>query len=421
MRRASYWAYWMVVVLVAGVSGYAQETVGTSTPLSALLAEAQAKNPDIAAAEHATRAAAQVARQKATLPDPMVTVQSFSVGSPKPFAGFSNSNFAYLGFGASQEIPYAGKLRLRGEVADRAAGTEQARAELLRTSIAEQVKLAYLKLAYLQATLTILEREDGLLRPLIETGLSRYSVGEGSQAEVLKAQMEHTKFVREVTMHHEEMGQLQAELKELLHRPQESADITPVELTATPLDRTAEELRAMVAGSNPAVGVENAALQQQDAARRSAEREGRPDFNVGYMFQQTGAAYSDYYMLTLSMRVPRRRRVEAGVAETTEHWESAKQTLDSEVQGQVAEVQKEYVAATSTAELLKEYREGLVPQAQAAFGAEQTTYASGKGTFDRVLASLLDVLTFEKDYQQTLLDHETALAHLETLTGAQLR
>jgi len=38
-----------------------------------------------------------------------------------------------------------------------------------------------------------------------------------------------------------------------------------------------------------------------------------------------------------------------------------------------------------------------------------------------VLSSLLDLLTFEHDSQQALLDHETALARLETLTGAQLR
>jgi len=31
------------------------------------------------------------------------------------------------------------------------------------------------------------------------------------------------------------------------------------------------------------------------------------------------------------------------------------------------------------------------------------------------------LLTFEHDYQQAILDHETALARLEALTGAQLR
>jgi outer membrane protein, heavy metal efflux system len=160
---------------------------------------------------------------------------------------------------------------------------------------------------------------------------------------------------------------------------------------------------------------------KQDAQLKSAQREGKPDFSVGYMFQQTGGGYRDYYMLTVSMRLPRRKRVEAGVAEAAESLEQSKQELDSQVQQQLAAVQKQYVAVTNTAELLTEYQDGLLPQAQAAFRAEQTTYQSGKQAFAPVLSSLLDVLTFEHDYQQALLDHETALARLETLTGAQLR
>ncbi len=419
MKVALYWT--AALVMATGISANAQEMTGMPTPLATLISEAQLSNTQIAAAEHAWKAATHVAQQMTTLPDPQFTVQSFSVGSPKPFAGFSNSDFAYIGFGASQELPYAGKLRLKGEVANREADMQQTQADLLRSSITDQVKVFYLRLAYLDATLSILGRNDAVLKPLIETGLSRYSLGQGSQADVLKAQIEHTKILREVTMHHQEMGQLQAGLKELLHRSQTSPDIIPEPLSLTPLLRTADELQNLVLGHNPAISVDTAGVHKQDAQLKSAQREGKPDFNVGYMFQQTGGGFRDYYMLTVSMRLPRRKRVEAGVAEAAESLERSKQELDSQVQQQFAEVQKQYIAVTNTAELLTEYQDGLLPQARAAFHAEQTTYQSGKQAFAPVLSSLLDVLTFEHDYQQALLDHETALARLETLTGAQLR
>lgn len=415
------WHWTAALVMATGVCAYAQKMTGTPTPLATLISEAQSNNTQLSAADHAWKAATHVAKQVTTLPDPEFTVQSFSVGSPKPFAGFSNSDFAYIGFGASQELPYAGKFRLKGEVANREADMQQAQTDLLRTSITEQVKLLYLRLAYLDATLSILGRNGAVLKPLIETGLSRYSLGEGSQADVLKAQIERTKLLREVTMHHQEMGQLQASLKGLLHRSQSSADIVPEPLSLTPLQRTAEELQALVMAHNPAVTVDTAGVHKQDAQLKSAQREGKPDFNVGYMFQQTGGGYRDYYMLTVTMRLPRRKRVEAGVVEAAESLERSKQELDSQVQQQLAEVQKQYIAVTNTAELLKEYQDGLLPQAEAAFHAEQTTYQSGKQTFAPVLSSLLDLLAFEHDYQQALLDHETALARLETLTGAQLR
>ncbi len=419
MKVALYWT--AALVMATGVIARAQEMTEVPTPLAPLISEAQSSNAQISAADHAWKAATHVAQQVTTLPDPQFTVQSFSVGSPKPFAGFSNSDFAYIGFGASQELPYAGKLRLKGDVANREADMQLTQADLLRSSITDQVKALYLRLAYLDATLSILRRNEGVLKALIETGLSRYKLGQGTQADVLKAQIEHTKILRDVTMHHQEMGQLQAGLKELLHRSQISPDIVPEPLSLTPLQRTAEELQALVAAHNPAVSVGTAGVKKQNAQLTSAQREGKPDFSVGYMFQQTGGGFRDYYVLTLNMRLPRRNRVEAGVAEAAESLQRSRQELDSQVQQQLAEVQKQYIAVTNTEELLKEYREGLLPQSQAAFRSEQTTYQSGKQTFAPVLSSLLDELTFEHDYQQALLDHETALARLETLTGAQLR
>jgi cobalt-zinc-cadmium efflux system outer membrane protein len=419
MKLSLYWT--AALVLATGVSAFAQEMTGMPTPLAPLVAEAEANNSQISAADHSWKAATHVAQQVTILPNPQFTVQSFSVGSPKPLAGFSNSDFAYVGFGASQDLPYPGKLRLKGEVADREAETQHAQADVLRVSVAEQVKLIYLRLAYLGATLSILQRNDDVLQQLVQSALSRYSVGQGSQADVLKAQIEHTKILREVTLHHEEMGQLQAGLKQLLHRSQDSADIVPESLAVTPLRYTTQELQALTEEHNPAVHMNTTAVQKQDAQLKAVQRDNKPDFSAGYMFQQTGGGYRDYYMLTLNMRLPRRKRVEGEVAEATELLNRSKQDLDSQVQQQLAEVQEQYTAATSATELLKEYQEGLLPQSEAAFHAEQAAYQSNKQQFAPVLASLLDVLSFEHDYQQALLDHETALARLETLTGATLR
>ena len=126
------------LVTVSAFAAYAQETVAsTPTPLSQLIAEAQANNPQISAANHEAQAARQISPQNATLPDPKFTYQQLSVGSPKPFAGYTNSDFAYIGVGASQELPYPGKLRLRGQVADRDADTKQAEVGVIGTGIAD--------------------------------------------------------------------------------------------------------------------------------------------------------------------------------------------------------------------------------------------------------------------------------------------
>lgn len=420
MRVAAYWTA-ALVLLLTGISAYSQEMSGQSTPLAALLAEAESSNSQISAANDAWKASTHVARQVSTLPDPQLTFQSFSVGSPKPGAGFSNSNFAYLGFGASQALPYPGKLRLKGEVASRKADTAEAQVDVVRADIAEQIKLLYLRLAYLQQTLAILEHTDAVLGPLVQNAVSHYSLGEGSQAGIIKAQLQRTQILRRETVNREQRGEAEADLKELLHRRQDSPDIVAEPLPETTLRLNSTELQALVRQQNPILQVEQRAVQQEDAQVESAQREGKPDFNVGYMYQTTGPAYRDYYMLTLNLSLPRRGRVQAEVAQATEQMNHARQELDSEAQQQLAAVQKQFVAAKSTAELLDEYNHGLIPQSEAIFRSEQSSYEENKQEFAPVLSSLLDLLSLQSDYQETLLEHETSLVRLETLTGASLR
>jgi outer membrane protein, heavy metal efflux system len=410
------------LVLATALSALGQTPVAsTPTPLSQLLAEAEANNPQISAADHGVRAARQMAPQVTTLPDPKFTYQQFSVGSPKPFAGYTNSDFAYIGVGASQQLPYPGKLRARGTVAERDADTKQAEVEVTKTSIADAVKADYLQLAYLQQTLGILRQNEAVLDQLIQDATAHYQVGQGMQQDVLQAQVNRTKIVEEITMHHQQMGQVQAHLKGLLSRDQGSPDIITENLIATPLQQTSDALLALVRQNNPQIQVDASSIRKQDAQLVSAKREGKPDFEVGYLYENTDRKYRDYYMFTLDVRFPRKKRVNAEIAEATERRSESQQTLGAHLQQQLAEVQEGYVKATSDEELLKEYREGLIPQSDAAYRATLSAYASNREQFIHVLSYFTDILNLKLEYVQTLVDHETALAHLESLTGATLR
>src|SRR5579863_9562548 len=137
-------------------------TIGAAS-LSELLAEAARNNPDIAASMRAWRAAAQVPSQVATLPDPQVTVQHVAVGSPRPFAGYSNSDFAYIGVGVSQDLPWPGKLRLRAETADRDSAVTRQKFEATKRDVFRQIAATYFQLGYIQKTLSVLERNQELL------------------------------------------------------------------------------------------------------------------------------------------------------------------------------------------------------------------------------------------------------------------
>jgi cobalt-zinc-cadmium efflux system outer membrane protein len=396
----------------------------SSTPpvsLKDLLREAEQNSPEIAVAEQGYAAATDVVRQASALPDTQATLQQLSVGSPRPFSGYTNSDFAYVGLGASQEIPYPGKRSLRGQVASREADVRHVQIESVRRVITDKLKAAYFRLAYLQQTLSVLERNDQLLKDIEQIVESRYRVGQGNQQEVLKAQLQTTKVLQEITMHHREVGQLEAQLKQLLNRPQESPDIQTEPLAARTLTYSASDLLSLTKQQNPDVKVQEAMLAKTDSQVELAKKEFRPDFAVQYMYQNTDRKFRDYYMAGFSITLPNRGRCKAELAEAEANREQANKQLEAEVQQRLAEVQDQYVVAQTSAEQLKIYKDGLIPQSNATFQSALAAYQANRQDFETLLSSFRDVLNLEIEYQRELAEHEVALARLEMLTGVSFQ
>ncbi|HSK44172.1 MAG TPA: TolC family protein [Candidatus Binatia bacterium] len=393
---------------------------GPPVALSALVAEAQQNNPEIQAATHGAQAASHAAGQAGALPDTQIMLQHLSVGSPRPFAGYTNSDFAYIGLGASQEFPWPGKRALRTRVAEAQAGAMRTQSGAVSRLVIEQVKMAYFKLAYLQATLDILLRDDKLLVEMEQTAESRYRVGQGNQQEVLKAQLQHTRILQEINLHHREQGQLQAQLKQLLGRAQDSPDIATETLRERALPPSASELLQQARQNNPEINARERLVQRADLQTELARKEFRPDLGLQYIYQNTDRKFRDYYMLTFTVTLPNRGRRRAELAEATENRQSAAAEVTAEVQRRMADVQDQYVIAKTSAEQLKIFREGLMPQAEATFRAAITAYQANRQDFETLLSSFRDVLDFEEQYQKELSEHESALARLESLTGVTL-
>jgi len=397
---------------------------GAVASLQELLTEAEQHNPQIQAARQGWQAAKQLPSQVSTLPDPQFTVQQVSVGSPRPFAGYTNSDFAYFGLGISQDIPYPGKLQLRGEIAKRDADVAQQQYESLRRSVLAGVKSAYFQLAYLSRTLEILESDGQLLDQVEKAADARYRSGMGNQHDLLQAQLERTKLLREIAMHHLEVAKSQAQIKQLLSRPQSSPDVEPSELPDTPLPYSFEELMSAAEAQNPDISGARKMVERQTLQVDLAHKDFYPDFNIQYIWQRTDPTqYRAYYMLTLGVRVPiyRSRKQRPELAQAEADLNRSRSEAESQTQQVSFELRTEYETAQKTAEVLKIYREGLVPQARAEFEAGIAAYQNNRQDFQSLLASFLDVLQLDEEYWQSAAEREKALAGLEQLTGLSLR
>lgn len=410
-----------ILLLCTFLSGIATAQQGTTaTRLADLLNEAREHSPSILAANAAINTATFAPGQARAFPDTEFMVQQFSVGSPRPFAGFSNSDFAYVGFGVSQELPYPGKRKLRGKVAESEVITSRAEAGMTLADVLERVKLAYFRLARAQAVLALLERNRHAIDDVEQAVQIRYRVGTGTQQDVLRAQLERTRLLNEIAIEQREIGQAQAILRAVLNRPPNSPSIVAEPLTPR-LIPDLESQVATIAGQNPELQIRRAEISRASAEVELANREKKPDFAVQYMWQHTSDNFRDYYMATFSVRLPNRGRVNAALSQAA----AKKQQLELQEQAQLTQLQgdtaEQLAAIHTTEEQLKIYREGLVPQSESAFNAGMAGYRAGRQEYQSLLASYSDTLRLGIEYQQLLADHEIALAHMERLIGGELK
>ncbi|MGH9353130.1 MAG: TolC family protein, partial [Terriglobia bacterium] len=107
-------------------------------------------------------------------------------------------------------------------------------------------------------------------------------------------------------------------------------------------------------------------------------------------------------------------------AQATAELNSARREYESSVQQAYFEVKNQLLAADTASQVLKIYREGLIPQATTDYQAGLAAYQSGNQDFETLLSSFLDVLNLDEEYWKSLAEHETALAKIEQLTGVAI-
>src|SRR5713226_1427485 len=390
--------------------------------LQALLEEAVSQSPILVAARSHWQALTKVPRQVSTLPDPMVGLTHFTVGSPQPFSGYETSDFYYTGFGFSQDIPGPGKLGLRADQAQKAAETGRHALEVQQRQVAEQVRETYFNLFYLKKTFALLVQTQAELQTVAQTAETQYHVGMAQQQDVFKAQLEQTSLLKEIEMHHEEVNQSQANLKAILGREQDSPNIAiSDDVKATDLAVDEHRLRELGLSNSPTLKQARAMEERGQAAVEIAKRDYLPDFTVGYTYEKTGPKFKDYYMLSLGAKIPLYfwRKQSLAVEQAVLEKESARADAYSKRLSVMSDLQNQVIALQTTQRVLKLYSEGLIPQANATQESALAAYRVSKVDFQTLLSTVIDVLRLRQEYYRTLADHEIAVAKIQEIIGGQ--
>jgi cobalt-zinc-cadmium efflux system outer membrane protein len=414
-----------VAIQIIPPSGWAQErdraieTPASSDQLRALVDEGLAHSPVVLAARSHWRAQMKVPIQAATPPDPQLSLQHFTVGSPQPFSGLETSDFYYTGFGASQDIPGPGKLRLQSSEAEKDAEYAKHRYEAAQRLVEEKIKEIYFELFYHRKTLVILDRNQDELRQIQQIAETRYRVGQGLQQDVIRAELQTTEILKEHAMHHQEEDQEQLELKRLLGRDPDSRNIEIGEIEMTHRQLDSSQLAELAGSGSPDLAADRAMEARSAEALKLAHQGYWPDFTVGYSYEKTGPGFRDYYMLNLGAKIPLYfwRKQTPAIEQAALEAESAREQTQATQLQVSTEAESSLVAMRTADRIMSIYRDGLIPQAEASEASAMAAYRVGKVDFQTLLSSILDLQNLRQEYYRSLADHEIAVAKIQQVIG----
>ena len=156
--------------------------------LAEAIAIAREGNPEIRAAQASYRSMRERPSQLGTLPDPMLSVRYHNEKFSE--LTFDESDFSFVEIAAEQEVPFPGKLSLRREIAEREADRERAMRDMTVLMVLSGVATSWAELEVADRSEAILLESARALALIRDQTAARYSVGDATQQDVLRAGLE---------------------------------------------------------------------------------------------------------------------------------------------------------------------------------------------------------------------------------------
>ncbi|HEX9081263.1 MAG TPA: TolC family protein [Holophagaceae bacterium] len=393
--------------------------------LAGLLHDTLARNPE------AQRASAQVhmdrekVPQAKALPDPTLSFGLQNDGFNRIQVGRMETSFYSVGF--TQPFYWPGKRGLRGDVAALGARiTDTARNRTL-LGLEADVRRGYAALLLVRGQLDLLKEQAEYLDQAERLARTRYEVGQGSQADLLRAQLEKIRLEQtRLSLEAAERSVL-ADLNRLRQQDPGDPIPTPKPLKDLPLPDllTADQVEAR----SPELAAARLGVQQTQRQVELARLDRRPDFAFSAGIMPRGSL-DPMWQVGFSFTLPiyGRSKQQRALAEHEHHLHvqnadvgAVKTLLRQRTEERLAQVdalQRE----------LGLYQQGLLVQSQSSFQATLAQYSGGKGSFLAVLESLDGWVSDRQGELQTRAQlqaqlialHEAALAPTTPLPGGAM-
>ena len=387
-----------------------------------LVEEALQNNPEILAAKQKWEVFKEKVPQARALPDPMF---GFGIINLPTNFRFRDEDMTMKEISVSQMVPFYGKRRLMGEMAEKESEAVFNEIQEKANRIIKEVKSAYYDLSHVYRATVVVERNKRILEDFAKIAEARYSVGEGIQQDVLKSHIEVSKMVDELIMLDQRKRALEAKLNALLNRSSETPMGKPEELIFKKLPYSIEELKKMALEMNPILKGMKKMIEAKEKAHALAKREYYPDFGVRFAYGQrnNGPEMKRRDMLTgmVEMNIPifynskqnhKVAEAKADILSTEAQYQAMKNEILFMITDMAAMIQR-------VERQLDLYKTGIIPQANLQINSAMSAYRVNKADFMTLLDSQMTIYKYELEYHQALTEYEKNVASLEAAVGKQ--
>jgi outer membrane protein, heavy metal efflux system len=321
-------------------------------------------------------------------------------------------------------VPVAGKLRFAGVAEAARADASATRVADVSLELRERASMAFYDLWAADGAVSVARETRRLLHEIAELTAKMYQVGDGRQADVLRANVELARMEEDIVRMESMRAAMSARLNAVQAAPS-GAPVAEPRLPRFPAALpTVDSLQLLAERNRPMLraGVED--VDAADASVKLARREIWPDLQLGVQYAQQPGAGGPQRMASLMVGASLPIHAASRQVQAAEEADAMRAmavadlaAMRAETRGAVGEAHANLARARRLAEL---YRTSVLAQAEANVSSSLASYRAGTVNFMTLLDAQMTLNQFRQQLITLRAEEGKAWAQLEMLTGRVL-
>ena len=409
--------------LLAASSGVPARAQTGDLTLAEVYTQARASNSMLRAVAARVSAVEAMESSARLPPDPQIQVGVMNASLPGLETNMPTSMAPAIQ--AMQMLPFPGKLKLSGRIAEQSTAIARAEANEQWWMVRSQAAMAFYEIYGADRQVSVMRETAALLEDFEQVARAMYGAGEGRQTDVLRASVEVARMEADIARMQAMRTAAVARLNAVLNRPAD-APVPTVALPPLPaLIPSADTLQRWAEAERPRLERSRLGVEQAESRLGLARRELWPDVSVGLQYGQRQAGEMGTERmgsLMLGFNVPifaRSRQLKMREEATAMQQMAQAELVDarSQVNARIGELLAELDRARTLVEL---YRAEVLPQAEANVTSSYASYRVGSVDFMTLVDAQMTVNQYRQELFVLLADYGQLVAELEMAVGREL-